>query len=119
MNKRAIGSFYEDVACRYLEEQGLRIIERNYYCKAGELDLIGREGEYTVFFEVKYRKSDDFGGALLAVNRKKQRKICQSAMIYCLQHREVKQIRYDVIAITQTEVQWIKNAFDHLGYCIF
>lgn len=116
MNKRQIGAFYEDAACKYLEKQGVRILERNYRCKMGEIDIIGRQGECVIFFEVKYRKSEEFGHALAIVDYKKQKTICRCAAIYCMQHPYAATIRYDVIGITDTQIDWIQNAFPHRGY---
>ena len=119
MNKRAIGNFYEDLACDYLRENGILILQRNFRCKAGELDIIGRDNTTTVVFEVKFRQTDDFGGALHAVDFKKQKKICKCALIYCMLHPEISELRYDVIAISKTKIDWIKNAFDHIGYRVY
>lgn len=116
MNKRTVGTFYEEAACEFLKQQGLRIVCRNFRCKAGELDIIAEEGDMTVIVEVKYRSSDDFGGALQAVDFRKQKRICKCASIYRMLHREVTGIRYDVIGITKTRIRWVKNAFSHVGY---
>ncbi len=56
MNKREIGAAYEEAAAVFLEKKGVRILERNFRCRQGEIDLIGRDGEYLVFFEVKSGK---------------------------------------------------------------
>jgi len=117
LNTRKTGTFYENAVCKFLEEKGIKILQRNFRCKAGEIDIIGKKEECIIFFEVKYRKSTAYGYAQEAVNKKKQKKICNCAMYYCLQNKEVKQIRYDVVAITGEEIQWIPNAFEHLGYC--
>ncbi len=119
MNTRRIGTFYEEAACRFLEEQGIIILQQNFKCKAGEIDIIGRQGNCVIFFEVKYRKNDTYENALMAVHPKKQQRICRCAAIYCLQHSDTKEIRYDVIGITNTRIQWIKNAFEHKGYCFY
>lgn len=116
MNKRQIGAFYEDAACKYLEKQGVRILERNYRCKMGEIDIIGSQDGYVIFFEVKYRKSEEFGQALSIVDLKKQKTISRCAAIYCMKHSYITQFRYDVIGITDTRIEWIKNAFFHRGY---
>ena len=55
MNKRALGKKYEEKACQYLESQGMKIVEKNFRCRQGEIDLIGFHGEYLAFVEVKYR----------------------------------------------------------------
>ena len=116
VNKRQIGTFYEDAACKYLEKQGVQILERNYRCKMGEIDIIGRQGDCFIFFEVKYRKSEEFGQALSFVDYKKQRTICRCAAAYCMKHTYITQFRYDVIGITDTKIEWIQNAFCHSGY---
>ena len=63
-NKRMEGSRYEKLAARYLEQKGMDILELNYRCRTGEIDIIARDGEYLVFVEVKYRKTKRAGYAL-------------------------------------------------------
>lgn len=116
LNTRKKGTFYEDAACEYLKKQGVVILERNYRCRQGEIDIIARDGNCTVFAEVKYRKDNAFGDALAAVGRTKQRKICRSALVYCMYHPWIESVRYDVIGITDTKIEWIKNAFEHTEY---
>jgi len=116
VNKRRIGTFYEERACEYLRKQGVMILERNYRCKIGEIDIIGKDGDCIVFLEVKYRRTNDFGHAFFAVDTKKQSRICRCAAIYCMQNACVQELRYDVIGITDTQIEWIKNAFPHRGY---
>ena len=76
MNRRKIGAAYEEAAAVFLEKNGVHILEKNFRCRQGEIDLIGRDGEYLVFFEVKYRKSADLGLPAEAVGAAKQRRIC-------------------------------------------
>lgn len=116
MNKREIGTFYEAAVCEYLKKNGIRIVERNFRCKQGEVDIIGRDGDCFIFFEVKYRRTNAFGEALQAVNYNKQKKISRCADFYCMIHTQVRQIRFDVIGITDTKIDWIQNAFGHIGY---
>ena len=116
MNKRRVGTFYEELACDYLQKHGIRIVKRNYRCKSGEIDIIGKDGNCIVFFEVKYRKTDEYGHAFYAVDAQKQRRICKCATVYCVQNAYVQEIRYDVIGISDTKIEWIKNAFEHRGY---
>ena len=75
MNRREIGTAYEEAAAVFLEGKGVRILEKNFRCREGEIDLIGRDGEYLVFFEVKYRKNADAGFPAEAVGIAKQKKI--------------------------------------------
>lgn len=117
MNTREIGTRKEEAACRYLEQQGIRIKERNFWCKLGEIDIVGYDGEYLVFFEVKYRKTGSGkGDAAEAVGIGKQKKICRCSDYYRMIHHLAADtpIRYDVIAIDGEQMQWIKNAFDYL-----
>ena len=116
MNKRELGTFYENAACEYLQDRGIHILEQNYRCKMGEVDIIGEENDCIIFFEVKYRKTQEYGQALAAVDYKKQKRISRCAAFYCMQHPYVNAIRYDVIGITDTKIEWIKNAFPHRGY---
>ena len=116
MNKRRTGAFFEEAACVYLQKHGVIVLERNFRCRQGEIDIIGRQGDCVIFFEVKYRRTIHFGEALCAVPFAKQKKICQCAQVYCMYHPEVTHLRYDVIGITDTKISWVKNAFLHVGY---
>lgn len=112
-NKRRIGSFYEAKAAEYLERQGLHILVRNYRCKAGEIDLIARDGAYIVFVEVKYRSTEISGNPLEAVDRAKQRTISRVAEFFLLRRYGSMEIpcRFDVVGFEENEIYWIKDAF--------
>ncbi|MBU5480080.1 YraN family protein [Blautia sp. MSJ-19] len=114
MNKRRIGSRYEEMAAAFLEKQGLFIVARNFRCKSGEIDLIARDGKYLVFVEVKYRRGKGQGNASAAVDWHKQKRISQTAGFFLLRYGYGEPpCRFDVVAIDGKEVQWIKNAFDY------
>ena len=70
-NKRMAGSRYEQLAARYLEQKGMDVLELNYRCRTGEIDIIARDGGYLVFVEVKYRKTKRAGYALEAIDSRK------------------------------------------------
>lgn len=111
-NKRKIGSNYEKAAGYYLEQIGYEILEYNYRCKLGEIDLIARDGEYLVFCEVKYRKSKRKGSPLQAVNRKKQKIIVRCAKWYLMERRLYDiPCRFDVVGIAGKNIYVLKNAF--------
>lgn len=116
MNKRQTGAFYEDAVCDFLRKRGIRILSRNFRCYLGELDIIGMDGEILVFFEVKYRKTIQYGMPQEAVNLKKQKIICRCAAFYCCHYANNRNIRYDVVAVLGTEINWIQDAFPHIGY---
>ena len=91
-------------------------MEKNFRNRFGEIDLIGYDGEYLVFFEVKYRKSKDAGYGEEAVNAHKQHKICRVSDYYRTIHGigDFTPLRYDVIAINGEEIRWVRDAF---SYC--
>ena len=83
MNKRQIGSVYELKASDYLTKKGYQIIERNYRCRIGEIDIIAIERDCLCFIEVKYRKNEKTGDPLEAVDKRKQQKIIGQRSIIC------------------------------------
>lgn len=115
-NNREIGTRYEAIASEFLQKAHVRIVANNYRTRFGEIDLIGYDGAYLVFFEIKYRKTALCGTAAEAVTKGKQRTICRVSDYYRLQRGigEFTPIRYDVIGIDKDEIQWIKNAFDYI-----
>lgn len=112
-NNRRTGSIYEERAAEFLTGLGYEIIERNFRCRSGEIDLIGRDGTYLVFIEVKYRSTLQNGYPSEAVGRKKQRQILHTARYYLLTHGygEETLCRFDVAAILKDEIHLIKDAF--------
>lgn len=116
MNKRQTGAQKEELAAAYLMNCGMRITERNFRSRQGEIDIIGYHAGYLVFVEVKYRSSKTLGVASEAVDYRKQRQICKVADYYRYIHRlgEDTAVRYDVVAIQGEEIQWIQNAFPHI-----
>ena len=115
-NKRQVGGQWEKQAAEYLTAQGMQIVESNFRCRQGEIDLIGYHEGYLVFVEVKYRSTNEQGYALEAVDFRKQRKICRVADYYRYLHKvgDFENIRYDVVAIQNGEIRWIQNAFSHV-----
>ncbi|MBR1931859.1 MAG: YraN family protein, partial [Lachnospiraceae bacterium] len=87
MNLRKIGAEKEQQAANYLEAHGLRVVERNFRGRGGEVDIIGYHEGYLVFVEVKYRSSNSKGTALEAVGHQKQRQVCKVADYYRYLHR--------------------------------
>lgn len=112
---RQTGAEKEALAVVYLEKQGFTVRERNFRCRQGEIDIIGEDGEYLVFLEVKYRKNRSYDSALAAVGEAKKRRICRTADYYRYR-KHISQdtpVRYDVVGIQGEEIIWIKNAFFH------
>ena len=121
MNKRRIGDFYEDIACKFIYANGGSVLERNYRVRHGEIDIIARDEDYLCFIEVKYRNSDRFGPPEKAVNISKQRQICRISKLFLFSRFKSIDlpIRYDVIAISGVQnavtVKWHKNAFEYIA----
>lgn len=112
--KRIKGDDKERLAEDYLAAKGFALIERNFLCKSGEIDLIMKDQNYWVFIEVRYRKNKEFGGALASITAGKQKKLRRAAEYYLLQHfgNTPPPCRFDVVGIEgQDEIMWIKNAF--------
>lgn len=113
LSHRKMGFTYEEKAAKYLEEKGYRILERNFYSRFGEIDLIARDGKYLVFIEVKYRASVRGGHPLEVVDSRKQNRIRKSAYFYLMRYGflENTACRFDVIGILGEEITHIENAF--------
>ncbi len=117
MNTRDKGKIGEDIAVEKICSAGGRIVERNFFFKGGEIDLILRDNwlgeDYLCFAEVKYRENTDNGYPEEAVTYSKRKKIVKGAEVY-MNYRKYPSdtpVRFDVIAILNDEVKWIKNAF--------
>lgn len=106
----------ENWAAEYLTARGLRLIERNYRCRSGEIDLIMAEGTAVVFVEVRYRSSHRYGGALESVDRHKCRRLLAAAQHYMVERSVKGAVRLDVVAVSPgtagPEAEWIRNAIE-------
>lgn len=113
MKNQITGRTGEDFACQHLMRQGLNLIERNFLCRVGEIDLIMKDKDCLVFVEVRKRSSTAYGGALASITPAKQKKIIKAAQYYILQRKLNYQLpmRFDVVAIDDQAVHWIKSAF--------
>lgn len=117
MNKRQTGTIYEQRAAGYLRRHGYRILQCNYFCPLGEIDLVAKEGAYLVFVEVKYRSSSRMGEGQCAVDARKQRRISRAAQYYLMEHHAWEGIpcRFDVVAVNGQEITLIRDAFAASG----
>ncbi len=114
MNRRQIGRMGEEKAADYLAKRGYQILERNYRCRLGEIDLIAKDGRYLVFIEVKYRTNGGCGDPAEAVDFKKQNKIYQTARYYLYRHgySENQPCRFDVAAVYGNgSIRYVTHAF--------
>ncbi len=115
MNTHETGEKGEDYACKFLAENGVEILERNFRCRMGEIDIIGKSDGYLIFFEVKYRKTSGKGTAGEAVGIAKQTKICRVSDYYRMKQGlgDNVAVRFDVVTIDGGEIQWMQNAFPY------
>lgn len=115
VNNRRIGTDHEKLLILYLEENGYEILETNYRCRFGEVDIIARQDGYLVFVEVKYRRNTGCGMPAEAVDFRKQKRISGTAIYYLSERRlgEVP-VRFDVASVLGEEITLIQNAFDYI-----
>jgi putative endonuclease len=112
VTSRLTGIEAEELAARFLAGRGLRIIERNYRCRLGELDLIARDGATLVFVEVRMRSSSRFGGAVASITAVKQRKLLAAAGLYLSRLRSTPPCRFDAVlldALDARNIEWIRD----------
>lgn len=115
--KDAVGAYGERVAVRWLEDEGYVVLDRNWRCRAGELDVVALRAGVVVFVEVKCRRSTTFGPPLLAITPRKVERLRATASAW-LASRELGEVpvRFDVMAVTRprtgaAEVEHVEGAF--------
>lgn len=114
---RTLGKDFERLAKNWLTERGLQLVETNYSCRSGEIDLIMLDGSTLVFVEVRYRQNARYGSAAESVGQVKQSRLIKAAQFYLLMHEQYAQaaLRFDVVALSgpaeTPTVNWIENAF--------
>lgn len=110
---RTVGIDAETFAYRFLKKRGLKLVEKNFLCRFGEIDLVMVDRDCLVFVEVRYRVSDRFMQAKLSVDSRKQQKLIKAASIFLSKNSGYTRgaVRFDVIAIDGDSVEWICDAF--------
>ena len=112
MNNRTFGDFGEEIACKFLKDNGYEILDRNvHYSRFCELDIVAKQKNTTVFVEVKTRKTDAFGTPFEAITKTKYENIKKGAMNYLNEHPS-KSFRIDVIGITlkpELKIEHLQN----------
>lgn len=119
-NTRRVGKRYEDVAAKWLESEGYRLLHRNYRVARGEIDIVASKDGYVVFVEVKYRSGKGSGSPEEAVDYRKQRQISRVALYYLNNYGYGTDtpVRFDVVTVSRNdkgdlEIRHIENAFDY------
>jgi len=114
-NKRSEGKRGEEIACKALKEKGYRILDKNFSCRLGELDIVAEDNDVVCFIEVKARSSEDYGLPEEAVTHWKKRKLLNTAFIY-IEKKKIKDrdMRFDIISVDlkTREAIILKDAFE-------
>jgi putative endonuclease len=110
--KQEQGQRWERAAQAHLERHGLRLVEANFRCKGGEIDLIMRDGVALVFVEVRQRADRLHGGAAASVGAAKIRRLTHAASLYLMRFPHMPPCRFDVIAIDGERLEWLRNAIE-------
>jgi len=114
VSKSNTGAQAELLAADYLQRRGLQLVETNYRCRFGEIDLICRDRDTLVFVEVRLRGTEAFGGAGASITARKQHKLVLAARHYLQQLRTLPACRFDVVllrSLQDKDIEWIRNAF--------
>ena len=113
--RRALGKVAEEAAVLFLQEKGIRILERNFRSYYGEIDILAVQEETLLVIEVKMRSGKKYGTPAEAVDLRKQRKICHTFNYYRMKKKltDDRKVRFDVIEVNRDfKCHWIKNAFE-------
>ena len=112
-SKKALGNEGENLAAGYFKKKGYKILDRGFYCRYGEIDIIAQKGKTIVFVEVKLRKNSGFAAAMEQVGPQKQERIRKTAMLWIQQHDQNFDYRFDVVEVYREsgQLNHIENAF--------
>lgn len=115
MDTTTRGREAETLAWQYLQSRGLRLLQRNYRCRRGEIDLVLQDQDSLVFVEVRYRRESRFGSGAESVDRRKQSKLIVCAQHYMQAHPKIARqpCRFDVVSVggSGDAIEWIRDAF--------
>lgn len=110
-----VGRRGEDIAAEYLERRGMKVLCRNFHSRHGEIDIIARDGEYTVFVEVKARSSQRYGRGIEAIGARKRNAVARTAQLYAYENGLLDTpMRFDAVEVDfsdgKIKVRYLKNA---------
>jgi putative endonuclease len=106
------GATAEALAAQFLQARGIRIVERNYRCRGGEIDIIAREGPTLVFIEVRLRRNSAFGGAAASITPAKRRRLAFAARHYLGRLGREPPCRFDAIlldSLASERIEWLRD----------
>ena len=111
-DKQRQGRQWEQAALAHLQRHGLVLVEANFQCKGGEIDLVMRDGDTLVFVEVRQRDSMTHGGAAASVTPAKIRRLVRAAQFYLMRLADTPPCRFDVVAIDAGQLEWLRNVIE-------
>ena len=115
-DRRQSGAGAEDRAAQVLGAAGLELLQRNYRCRMGELDLVARQGHLLVIAEVRLRSSECYGGAAASITRAKRQRIVRTTRHLLARYPSLQKcsVRFDALLVAGDDgpIEWIKGAFD-------
>lgn len=110
----ASGARAEQLAAKFLQQRGLKLLQQNYRCRFGEIDMILQDGDTLVFAEVRLRSRGDFGGAAASIGAAKQGKLVRAAQHYLATLARIPPCRFDAVllqALDDPGIEWVRDAF--------
>ncbi len=110
--KQRQGRAWEDTALAHLRRHGLVLVEANFACKGGEVDLVMRDGDTLVFVEVRQRAGNAHGGAAASITPAKIRRLVRAARFYLMRFPEAPACRFDVVAIDAGQLEWLQDVIE-------
>ena len=117
MNTREIGMAHEQRVADWMRQHGFIVLEQNFRCSFGEIDLIAKKDGYLIFVEVKYRSNEQFGAPCEAIDWRKRQRISNAAVFYLKRcgHSMGYPCRFDVAEVSLHNIHVVENAFDYCG----
>lgn len=110
--RQAQGREHEQLALNWLKRQHLTLVEENFRCPLGEIDLIMRDGATLVFVEVRQRSTSDHGNASATITPTKQGRLIRAARTYLMRFEQLPVCRFDVVAIDGEQLEWLCNVIE-------
>ena len=111
-DKQRQGQHWEQAALAHLQHHGLVLVEANFQCKGGEIDLVMLDADTLVFVEVRQRADSAHGGAAASITPAKIRRLVRAAQLYLMRLPKVPPCRFDVVAIDAGQLEWLRNAIE-------
>ena len=110
--KQQQGRYWEEQALAFLQARSLVLVEANFSCRVGEIDLIMQDGDTLAFVEVRQRDDPAYGGAAASISPAKIRRLVRAAQFFLLRYERLPPCRFDVVAIDGSHMEWLRNVIE-------